>query len=80
MSSPSIVFSPTSASPGQLVTASVTRDTAPTSVVVTATTPVGSASGTLRVVENLTVTVSPSGHNPTLVSDNGLTQVWTFTA
>jgi hypothetical protein len=77
MAAPSVVLSPTSGPAGTVVKVTVVRDTPPTPVTVTATTPVGSGTATFSVVEALTVVCSPT-RTLTKVSDDGTTWTGTF--
>lgn len=75
---PTITLSPQSGPAGTVVTVTVVRDTAPTPVTVTATTPAGVGSATFDIVQVLTVVAQDRQITP--VSDDGLTFVGTFAA
>lgn len=78
MAAPTITLDPTSGPAGTVVTVTAVRDTPPTPVTVTATTPVGSASAAFSIVEALAV--AAEGRTIDQVSDDGTTFVGTFTA
>ena len=75
---PTITLSPQSGPAGTVVTVTVVRDTAPTPVTVTATTPAGVGSATFDIVQALSVVAADRELTP--VSDDGLTLVATFVA
>lgn len=78
MAAPTVTLAPASGPAGTVVTVTVVRDVPPTPVTVTATTPMGAATGTFNLIE--TLTVAAQGHTLTVVSDDGLTYVATFAA
>ena len=75
---PTINLNPQSGPAGTVVTVTVVRDTAPTPVTVTATTPSGIGSATFDIVQALSVVAADRELTP--VSDDGLTLVATFVA
>ena len=82
MAGPTVTFDKTSYAPGDVVTATVLRDIAATTVTLTATEANG-ATGTasVKIVEPLTVTdSSTSAHTWVLTTDDGMTAVYTTTA
>lgn len=75
---PTITLSPQSGPAGTVVTVTAVRDTPPTPVTVTATTPAGAGSATFDIVQALSVVAAD--RDLTLVADDGLTLVATFVA
>lgn len=78
MAAPTIALDPTTGPAGTVVTVTAVRDTPPIPVTVTATTPVGQASASFSVIEELAVVAA--GRDITPVSDDGTTFVGTFVA
>lgn len=78
MAAPTITLSPTSGPVGTVVTVTAVRDTPPQPIAVTATTPMGVASGVFDLIQSLAVVAE--GRDLTVVSDDGTTLVGTFVA
>lgn len=79
MSAPTITINPTSGPAGTEVTVTVVRDTPPTPVTITATSPAGMGVASFTLIQQLQVAVA-GGRDLTVVSDDGLTLEATFVA